>query len=169
MFVMKCQFKKSPYSFLAFIIVYFGLLLAYNTRVFERAYYNTHPVIDSTMNGYQDYDNYLNVMWLTTVTMTTVGFGDYFCKSGFGRLISTIVAFFGILIISLTLVSLDQTSKLNQFQALSYEFINKLQARELVRHHSAIVVADVLRVCAYKKRKRVLVERGKKMLGSVTP
>jgi hypothetical protein len=30
------------------------------------------------------------------------------------------------------------------------------------------VVADVLRVCAYKKRKRVLIERGKKMHGSVT-
>ena len=109
------------------------------------------------------------MIWLTTVTMTTVGFGDYFYKSAFGRLLSTIVAFFGILIISLTLVSLDQTSKLNQFQALSYEFINKLQARELVRHHSAIVVADVLRVCAYKKRKRVLNERQKKMGDAVKP
>ena len=121
------------------------------------------------MSGYQDYDNFLNVMWLTTVTMTTVGFDDYFCKSHLGRLMSTIVAFFGILIISLLLVSLDRTTKLNQFQALSYEFINKLQARELIRHHSAIVVADVLRVCAFKKRKRVIAERRVKMSQSVTP
>ena len=138
------------------MIVSMGLLMAYCTRLFEKDYYNTHPQLTSDMSGFQDYDNFLNVMWLTTVTMTTVGFGDYFCKSHLGRLMSTIVAFFGILIISLLLVSLDRTTKLNQFQALSYEFINKLQARDLVRHHSAIVVADVLRVCAYKKRKRVI-------------
>ena len=44
-----------------------------------------------------------------------------------------------------------------------------MQARELIRHHSAIVVADVLRVCAYKKRKRVLAERRRQMAASVTP
>ena len=44
-----------------------------------------------------------------------------------------------------------------------------MQARELIRHHSAIVVADVLRVCAYKKRKRVLAERTRQMAASVTP
>jgi hypothetical protein len=82
---------------------------------------------------------------------------------------STIVAFFGILLVSLLLVSLDRTTKLNQFQALSYEFINKLQARELIRHHSALVVADVLRVCTYKKRKRVLLERRKKLESTVVP
>ena len=101
--------------------------------------------------------------------MTTVGFGDYFCKSHLGRLMTILVAFFGILLVSLMLVSLDRTSKLNQFQALSYEFVNKMQARELIRHHSAIVVADVLRVCAYKKRKRVLIERRRQMAASVTP
>ena len=92
-----------------------GLLMAYCTRLFEKDYYNTHPQLTSDMSGFQDYDNFLNVMWLTTVTMTTVGFGDYFCKSHLGRLMSTIVAFFGILIISLLLVSLDRTTKLNQF------------------------------------------------------
>jgi Ion channel len=95
--------------------------------------------------------------------MMTVGFGDYYCKSHLGRFMTTIVAFMGLLSVSLLLVSLDRTTKLNQFQALSYEFINKLQARELIRHHSAVVVADVLRVCAIKKRKRVLLERIKQM------
>ena len=170
-FVFKCQLKKNPYRQLFTMFIGTILLMSYITRVFERAYYNTNPIItamsDSTL-GFQDYTNFLNVLWLTTVTMATVGFGDYFCKSHLGRFMSTIVAFQGILLVSLLLVSLDRTTKLNQFQAISYEFINKLQARELIRHHSAIVVADVLRVCAYKKRKRVLIERGKKLQGSVT-
>lgn len=95
------------------MIVSMGLLLAYCTRIFERDYYNTAPQQTMDTSGFQDYDNFLNVIWLTTVTMTTVGFGDYFCKSHMGRLTSTIVAFFGILIISLLLVSLDRTTKLN--------------------------------------------------------
>jgi potassium intermediate/small conductance calcium-activated channel subfamily N protein 2 len=126
MWVMKCQFKQSPYSFLGLMILSMGLLMAFCTRLFERGYYHTHPQLTQDMNGFQDYDNFLNVMWLTTVTMTTVGFGDYFCKSHMGRFMSTLVAFFGILLVSLMLVSLDRTTKLNQFQALSYEFINKL-------------------------------------------
>ena len=174
MFVLKCQLKKNPYRFLFTMFVGTILLMSYIIRVFERAYYNTNPIVTALNESelkiaFQDYTNYLNVLWLTTVTMATVGFGDYFCKSHLGRFLTTIVSFQGILLVSLLLVSLDRTTKLNQFQAISHEFINKLQARELIRHHSAIVVADVLRICTYKKRKRVLVERGKKMLGSVTP
>ena len=65
----------------------------------------------------------------------------------------------GILAISLMLVSLEQTTKLNQFQALSYEFICKLQAREKIRHHSAVIVAEMLRICVLKKRVKKIQER----------
>ena len=97
--------------------------------------------------------------------------GSLVARLGIPSFVVTLAAFLafqGILLISLLLVSLDRTTKLNEFQAISYEFINKLQARELIRHHSAIVVADVLRVCVYKKRKRVLIERTKKLQVTVT-
>lgn len=112
-FVIRCQFKKTPFAFLFFFIVAIALVSAYSIRLFERAYYSTYPVIDSTMDGFQDYDDFWNVLWLTAVTMTTVGYGDYFCKSHFGRLTTTIATMLGILSISLMLVSLEQTTKLN--------------------------------------------------------
>jgi len=80
------------------------------------------------------------VLWLTAVTMTTVGYGDYYCKSHFGRFTTTIATMLGVLSISLMLVSLEQTTKLNSYQALSYEFILKLQSKEKIRHYSAIIV-----------------------------
>jgi len=159
MFQMKCQFKESPFSFLIIMTLTNLVSSAYLTRVFERAFYNTDPVIDSTMTGFQDYDNFLNVLWLTAVTMTTVGFGDYYCKSDLGRFMATLVTMFGILLVSLMLVSLERSTKLNQFQALSYEFVFKLQAREKIRHHSAIVVAEMFRIGCLKKRLRALQER----------
>lgn len=96
------------------------------------------------------------MLWLTAVSMTTVGYGDYYCKSHFGRFTTVLAVLFGILTISLMLVSLEQTTKLNQYQALSYEFIHKLQSREKIRHHSAVIVSEVLRVCLLKKRIKAL-------------
>lgn len=48
---------------------------------------------------------------------------------------------------------------MNQHQALSYEFVYKLQAREKIRHHSAIILTEALRAHMLKKRLRVLAER----------
>lgn len=91
--------------------------------------------------------------------MTTVGYGDYYCKSHFGRFTTVLATMLGILGISLMLVSLEQTTKLNQYQALSYEFIYKLQSREKIRHHSAVIVSEVLRICLLRKRLKKLDER----------
>ena len=52
MWVMRCQFKKSPYSFLGLMIVFFTLLMAYSMRVFERAYYMTSPVIPTSDSSF---------------------------------------------------------------------------------------------------------------------
>jgi hypothetical protein len=48
MWVMRCQFKKSPYSFLGLMIISMTLLMAYCMRVFERAYYMTSPMMATT-------------------------------------------------------------------------------------------------------------------------
>lgn len=97
-----------------FILV-IALISAYSIRIFERAYYSTFPVIDSTSADFQDYNDFWNVLWLTAVSMTTVGYGDYYCKSHFGRFTTVLAILLGILSISLMLVSLEQTTKLNQY------------------------------------------------------
>ncbi len=45
MFVLKCQLKKNPYRFLFTMFVGTILLMSYIIRVFERAYYNTNPIV----------------------------------------------------------------------------------------------------------------------------
>lgn len=45
--------------------------------------------------------------------MTTVGYGDFYCKSHFGRFVTTVTSMLGIFGISLMLVSLENTTKLN--------------------------------------------------------
>lgn len=47
-FVVRCLFKQSPFGFLGCFLIWIGLVSAYSIRIFERAYYFTDPIIDSS-------------------------------------------------------------------------------------------------------------------------
>ncbi len=111
----------------------------------------------------------MNVVWLTAATMTTVGYGDYFARSHLGRFTTVIASMLGLLGISLMLVSIKEKTKLNQYQSLSYEFIIKLQTKEKIRHHSAIMLTETLRVNLLRKRKKILTDREELLVGAIDP
>ena len=75
---------------------------SYDLRIFER-YFDEYN--DSNLG------NYLNDLWCVFITMTTVGYGDIYPKSLFGRIIIIISCMFGIFLIGLMVVSV--TSYLN--------------------------------------------------------
>jgi len=70
---------------------------------------------------YQDFDNFWNVLWLSSVTITSgrlpscyslvVGFGDFYCRSHFGRFTSVLASLLGVFTISLMLESLEGVTK----------------------------------------------------------
>ena len=158
-FVLKCIFKSRPFLFLIAFIMTIAIVSSFTIRIFERSYYSSDPIIDSTQDNFQDYENFWNVLWLTTVTMTTVGYGDFYCKSHFGRFTTTITSMLGIFAISLMLVSLENTTKLNQFQALSYEFLFKLQSREKIRHQSAIIITELFKLNMFRKKLKTVTRK----------
>ena len=47
-----------------------------------------------------------NAFWVTIVTMTTVGYGDFYPKSHMGRLMGIIISLWGVFFVSLFVVSL---------------------------------------------------------------
>lgn len=51
-FVMRCHFKKSPFTSLICFIVTTALLSAYAIRIFERAYYATDPTLTVDSPGF---------------------------------------------------------------------------------------------------------------------
>lgn len=50
------------------------------------------------------FDSYFNACWFTVITLTTIGYGDMSPVSPPGRLITMILAFWGALLLSLTVV-----------------------------------------------------------------
>lgn len=97
MFSVKALMKKKPYTVLIVSLFLSVGLFGFTLRIFER------PL--STASG-QNFNAISNSFWLTLITMTTVGYGDFFPKSNIGRLVGIIIAFWGVLFVSLFVVTL---------------------------------------------------------------
>lgn len=98
MFAIKSLMKAKPYTVLVIALLVSVAQMGYCLRIFER------PL--SLASG-QDFGLMSNTIWNVLVTMTTVGYGDYFPKTNMGRIIGLIIAFWGVFIVSLFVVSLS--------------------------------------------------------------
>jgi hypothetical protein len=70
------------------------LMFSYQLRLFEKQLQPTFRHITTAM-------------WNVLITMTTVGYGDIAAQSHGGRAIALIVAFWGVFLVSLFVVSLN--------------------------------------------------------------
>ncbi len=96
-------------------------------------------------DGHQDFINFWNAVWLVVVTMTTVGFGDFYPRTHFGRLIDALVALAGIFMMSMVIMVIN-----NQFQMNSQEKkVSRITAHMLSRigyqKECAQVIAHLLK------------------------
>lgn len=62
------------------------------------------------------FDSYLTAMWCVVITMTTVGYGDVYAVSPFGRYISIINALWGAFIISMLVASIGKVFDMSESQ-----------------------------------------------------
>jgi len=79
---------------------YFFLLIYH----FYRIYYQSQ--------GQIVFDSYFTAIWCVVITMTTVGYGDVYAVSPFGRVISIINALWGAFIISMLVASIGKIFEL---------------------------------------------------------
>ncbi len=80
------------------------------------------------------FDSYFTSIWCVIITMTTVGYGDVFAVSPFGRVISIINALWGAFIISLLVGSIQGIFNLNDNQKKAIaEISNSNQAAASLR------------------------------------
>lgn len=64
-----------------------------------------------------------NALWLTVVTMTTVGFGDFFARTYIGRIVSVVACFYGVFLVSLMVVALTRITKFKNHQKKSFNSV----------------------------------------------
>jgi hypothetical protein len=102
-YCLRCVFKDSPFAFITTTFLVSVVVFAFLFRISE---YQIYSVSSMAMYG--------NMAWMTVITMTSVGYGDYTPKTPFGRLIGAICVSWGVLIVSVMVVVLTNAFTMNR-------------------------------------------------------
>lgn len=95
-FALKALMKNNSEVLITIITLTTMLLFGYSVRIFER--------------HVQDDFNFINnSFWFTLVTLTTVGYGDYYPRTNPGQVLAVVLGFVGNFITSLFVVSMNNS------------------------------------------------------------
>jgi potassium intermediate/small conductance calcium-activated channel subfamily N protein 2 len=92
--------------------------------------------------------------------MTTVGYGDFFPSSDFGRFLGIVSCFMGIFIISLVLVSIGNVVVLNTEEKNIYTMINTIVSNDDKENRSKQVTGQYLQLALGLKKNKLNMNNG---------
>jgi hypothetical protein len=84
-------------------------------------------------------------MWLIIVTLTTVGFGDYFLKTVMGRIVGFIACFWGTFVVSYFVVTVTNILTFSAPEEKSYILLQRLHYKERLKEYAANVLSSAFR------------------------
>lgn len=99
----------------------------------------------------QNFNIFWTAIWNVVVTMTTVGYGDFYPKTYGGRLLGTFICLWGVLLVSLFVVTISQALEFNSPQRNSYMLLQRLTFKEQLRKESAIAISSMQKYRTEKK------------------
>eukprot|EP01017_Pseudomicrothorax_dubius_P003470 TRINITY_DN10502_c0_g2_i1.p1 TRINITY_DN10502_c0_g2~~TRINITY_DN10502_c0_g2_i1.p1 ORF type:complete len:478 (+),score=74.84 TRINITY_DN10502_c0_g2_i1:51-1484(+) len=145
MFVTRCLFKTYPLMFIGLSFVISVLIFSFALRICER------PLILSGSNE-QDYQDYTNCIWNTLITMATIGYGDYFPRTMYGRLVATCTGVWGIFLTSILVTALMNNLRLEPSEAKAFTIMERKQTKEEMQKLSAKVICKATALQQAKRR-----------------
>lgn len=110
-------------------------------RLFER------PLIP--VSG-QDYNDLGNCIWFVINSMTTVGYGEFYPVSTFGRIVGVVVCLWGVFLVSIFVVTLNKLLEFSKAETKSYDILCKLKLKDQLR----LKAIDVILSAQHQKIER---------------
>lgn len=130
--------KKSPFKFNF-------LLLALGIIIFGQAIRICEAPLNRITDDMDEY-NFANSMWLVILTMTTVGYGDIYPRTDIGRGSMFLCALFGVIIVSIMVVSIMNELEMSPLEEKSYSLITKIDHKSDMRRSAASVITRSTRI-----------------------
>ena len=109
--------KEDPIKVVLYAFLFSLTQLSISLQLFERE-------VD------ENFANITTAMWNVIITLTTVGYGDYFPMTNFGRFVGIITAFWGVFFVSLFVVALTNTLELEDAENRAFILLQRLFTRE---------------------------------------
>lgn len=72
-------------------------------------------------------------MWNILITLFSIGYGDVYTRTYFGRIIITLLAFFGGFIISIITIAVVGELEMSKFEVNAFKMIDFLKLKLLIR------------------------------------
>ena len=144
-FAFKALQKEYPFITLTVIFILTCICFGFSLRVFELHFWETKEII------IQDWTYEWNAVWCIFVSMTTVGYGDFYPKTHLGRIIVIIACLVGTYFVSMMMVFMTQKSILNDTEFKSYKLVARLRLRKEIKSIQANLVYESLLMNKVKK------------------
>ena|SRR5438105_4231296 len=94
-------------------------------------------------------------MWNIMITMTTVGYGDFYAQSHCGRAIAILSALWGTLNMSLFVVAMNNILELDSSESKSYMLMERLEYKDKLRVEAVGALAAAYKVKILKKQEKI--------------
>ena len=130
---LKAYFRDAPYTLISWCLLVTVPFFAYGIRICER------PL--ASVLGY-NLDNYITSIWWTVVTMTTIGYGDYYPYTLCGRIWTMVLFMWGALIVTLMIVALSESCELSISEEKSYNMKIKMSAFDQMKDEASKLVGN---------------------------
>lgn len=131
-FVIKCVMKKNPFT-LSFAWLVIGVLyFGHAIRITEK------PLKQATDR--MDFSLYSNCVWAAFITMSTVGYGDFFPRTTRGRVVMVFCCLYGVVNLSLVVASVSQFLWMGRREEKAYILVKRILKKKTIREHAGIII-----------------------------
>ena len=133
LFAIKCMMKQRPYRVLIYSLIITTLIFGYLLRIFE-----------SKLNeiSEQNFSNMINCIWCVIITLTSVGYGDIYPKTYFGRIVGIFICFWGFFIISFFVLTVENILSFNQSEKKAFDILQSLTYKHEMKKKAVKVLSS---------------------------
>jgi len=137
-FAVKSIMKEKPYTMLGVSLCISIVIFSYQLKIFDG------PMSAASK---QDLNSFINCAWCVIVTLTTIGYGDYYPKSIMGRVVGVMDSFWGVFIVSFFVVTLNNMLTFSANEEKAYNLLQRLYYKQHLKNHATLVLGS-----AFKER-----------------
>eukprot|EP01017_Pseudomicrothorax_dubius_P007363 TRINITY_DN12282_c0_g1_i4.p1 TRINITY_DN12282_c0_g1~~TRINITY_DN12282_c0_g1_i4.p1 ORF type:complete len:308 (+),score=26.56 TRINITY_DN12282_c0_g1_i4:473-1396(+) len=146
LFVVKSLLKSKPFTFLGINLLIGVFMFSFALRICERRLTNPDDPLD------MDFGNYWNCIWNIVITMSTIGFGDYYPRTIPGRVVIALTGMWGLIVFSLLVTTVMNFITMDPIESKVYTIIERLRSKRKMKNQSQRIIAEAFRMKALRRR-----------------
>jgi potassium intermediate/small conductance calcium-activated channel subfamily N len=163
-FIIKAQFKYSTYIFMGISFICLVGIFGFLLRTFE---YGFEPEKNFKYNGNAinnpNFEDYTDTFWVIIITMMTVGYGDIFPSTHFGRVVVFFSALCGTILTSTLIAAMGSFVTFSPKEKKVHNIIHKNKQISETEHYSVFLIMKILKLAKIKKDSKVNIEEDEKL------